>query len=141
MIDHLTLYAITTCLFAPVVPTLWYFRAFTTAKLVIFLFSLDIALTIEAAFYSDIVFIALLHVVVIPALFGLLYVDLVRQHNTDFRCFVCGQSIQDKDNLRVIKRVVDGEEQNVIVHSACIDLNDRQRKAFSENVFKKGIPK
>jgi hypothetical protein len=134
------LYGVTTLIFAPAWPILWYLGQLTTAKNVMLLFSLDIILTIEAAFYSDIVFIAILHVFMIPAFFALIYFDLVRQHKADFSCFVCGKPVQENDEIETIKRIVQGKTRNVIVHSACIDLDRKERKAFSKRAFRKGIP-
>jgi hypothetical protein len=108
--------------------------------MVFFLFTLDIGLTIEAALYSDILLIALLHVVTIPAFFGLIYLDLVQQHKTKFRCFVCGKIVQETEELERVNRFVDGQRKEASVHSACIGLDRQQRKTFSKNSFKKGIP-
>jgi hypothetical protein len=107
---------------------------------VFLLFVLDIALTIEAAFYSDIVLIAVLHVITIPAFFGLIYFDLVQQHRTKFRCFICSKEIEQSEENETLKRFVKGEQKEISVHSACIGLEKDQRKAFSRRSFKKGIP-
>ncbi len=119
---------------------MWYLGMITTSKIVLLLFILDISLTIEAAFYSDIVLIAVLHVITIPAFFGLIYLDLVKQHNSDFRCFVCEKIIKDSEKIQIVKRYVDGKKKDVAVHTDCISLDQRQRKAFSKNAFRKGIP-
>jgi hypothetical protein len=140
MVDAYTLYAITGSLFAISLPIFWYLKEFTTGKMVLLLFVLDIALTIEAALYSDIVLIALLHVVTIPAFFALIYLDLVQQHKTKFQCFICGKTIQDSERSETVKRLVRGESKEINVHSSCIGLQSDQRKAFSTNSFKKGIP-
>ena len=140
MVDAYTLYAITGSLFAISLPIFWYFEQLTTGKMVLLLFILDIALTIEAALYSDIVLIALLHVITIPAFFALIYLDLVQQHKTKFQCFICGKAIQDSEQSETVKRLVGRETKNISVHSSCIGLQSDQRKAFSKSSFKKGIP-
>jgi len=140
MIDAYTLYAVTSSLFVVSLPILWYFKKLSTGKIVLLLFVLDISLTIEAALYSDIVLIAVLHVITIPAFFGLIYLDLVQQHKTKFQCFICGKIIQDSEQTDTLKRFVDGNKKEINVHSACIGLQKDERKAFSKNSFKEGIP-
>ena len=140
MTDPLTLYSFTGVLFAAGLFVLWYLRSLTTSKIVLLLFTLDISLTIEAAFYSDIVLIAVLHVITIPAFFGLIYLDLVKQHNSDFRCFVCEKMIKDSENIQSIKRYINGTRKDVTVHTDCISLDQKHRKTFSKNAFRKGIP-
>jgi len=140
MIDAYTLYAVTSSLFVVSLPILWYFKKLSTGKMVLLLFVLDISLTIEAALYSDIVLIAVLHVITIPAFFGLIYLDLVQQHKTKFQCFICGKIIQDSEQTDTLKRFVDGNKKEINVHSACIGLQKDERKAFSKNSFKEGIP-
>jgi hypothetical protein len=140
MIDAYSLYAVTSSLFAVSLPVLWYLRKLTTGRMVFLLFILDITLTIEAAFFSDIVLIALLHVVTIPAFFALIYLDLVQQHKTKYRCFICGRSIQQSEQADTVKRFVGGEKKEISVHTSCIGLDGNQRKTFSRNSFKKGIP-
>ena len=108
MVDAITLYAVTASFFAITLPVLWFTRVLTTGKMVFLLFILDIALTIEAAFYSDIVLIALLHVVTIPAFFALVYFDLVQQHKTKFRCFICGRNVQASEQIESVNRFVGG---------------------------------
>ena len=140
MIDAYTLYAMTSTLFVVSLPILWYFEKLSTGKMVLLLFVLDVSLTIEAALYSDIVLIAVLHVITIPAFFGLIYLDLVQQHKTKFQCFICGKIIQDSEQTDTLKRFVDGNKKEINVHSACIGLQKDERKAFSKNSFKEGIP-
>jgi len=108
--------------------------------MVLLLFALDISLTVEAALYSDVILIALLHVVTIPAFFALIYFDLVKQHNSDFRCFVCGKLVQESEDIEIVKRFLNGSRRDVSVHSTCINLDRQQRKGFSKNAFRKGIP-
>lgn len=138
--DAYLLYAITSSFFAISLPVLWYFKKLTTGRMVLLLFILDIALTIEAAVYSDIVLIALLHVVTIPAFFALIYLDLIQQHKTKFRCFICGRTIQESEQADTVKRLLAGQPKEVSVHSSCIGLERDQRKTFSRNSFRKGIP-
>jgi hypothetical protein len=140
LIDALTLYAVTASFFAVTLPLLWFLRALTTGKMVFLLFILDIALTIEAAIYSDIVLIALLHVVTVPSFFALIYFDLVQQHKMRFRCFICGRAVQESEPSESVNRFVAGERKEASVHSSCIGLDLQQRKTFSKNSFKKGIP-
>jgi hypothetical protein len=82
----------------------------------------------------------LLHVVTIPAFFALIYFDLVQQHKTKFRCFICGKAFQDSEHFESVSRFVGGERKEATVHSSCIDLDQLQRKTFSKSSFKKGIP-
>jgi hypothetical protein len=138
--NEFAVYAVTSSIFAISLPILWYFRKLTTGKMVLFLFLLDITMTIEAALYSDVVAIALLHVITIPAFFALIYVDLVKQHKTKFQCFICSKAIQEGEEDDVVKRYVHGEWKEISVHSSCILLEKHQRKAFSKDSFKKGIP-
>jgi len=140
MIDAYSLYAVTSSLFAVSLPIVWYLKKLTTGKMVFLLFILDIALTIEAAFYSDIVLIALLHVITIPAFFALIYLDLVQQHKTKYRCFICGRAIQHSEQADTVRRFVGGEKKEISVHATCIGLDGNQRKKFSRNSFKRGIP-
>ncbi len=79
--------------------------------MVILLFVLDIAMTIEAALYSDIVLIALLHVITIPVFFALIYLDLVQQHKTKFRCFICGRNILEEEKAETVRRTVGGQKK------------------------------
>ena len=100
--------------------------------MVFLLFIVDIALTIEAAFYSDIVLIALLHVVTIPAFFALIYFDLVQQHKTKFRCFICGRTLQESEKFESVNRFVGGERKEASVHSSCIGLGSAAKKDIFE---------
>jgi hypothetical protein len=120
---------------------LWYFHKLSTSKTVLVLFAADISVTIEAALYSDIVLIAILHVITIPAFFVLIYVDLVKQHNTSFRCFLCGKIAQPSEEMIEIRRFVNGRPMNVSVHKSCIEVDGNNRKAFSKKTFRSGIPK
>ncbi len=105
------------------------------------LFALDIVVTIEAAFYSNIVLIAILHVITIPAFFAVLYIDLMRQQNSEFKCFLCGRPIEQGEEITVIQRVLGGRKKNASVHKKCIDVDRKDKKSFSRNRFRNGIPK
>jgi hypothetical protein len=140
MIEEYILFAITSSFFAISLPALWYLKKLTLGKMVILLFMLDITMTIEAALYSDIVLIALLHVVTIPAFFALIYLDLVQQHKTKYCCFICGRNILEEEKAEMVRRTVGGQKKEINVHASCIDLEGHQRKAFSSKSFKKGIP-
>ena len=109
--------------------------------MIVLLFILDSVLTIEAALYSDIVLIAILHVITVPALIGLIYLDLVQQHKSYFKCFICGKEIQADEEIETINRTLEGKPTHVIVHSECIRLERADRKGISSWVFRKGIPK
>ena len=140
MPDPAILYLLTGIAFSAGLFLTWILRILSTAKIVLLLFALDISLTVEAAFYSDVVLIAVLHVITIPAFFGLIYFDLVKQHSSDFRCFVCGKMVKDSEDIQIIKRYINGAKRDLTVHRECISLDQKQRKAFSKNTFRKGIP-
>ena len=112
-----------------------------TLSMLILLFVLDIVLTVEAALYSDILLIALLHVITIPALILIIYFDLVKQHRSYFRCFICGKEIKSEDELETMRRAVMGKSNKVLAHSNCIMLDEKQKKKISSSVFRHGIPK
>ena len=75
-------------------------RSLSLSRMVFFLFALDTVITIEAAFYADIILIALLHVITIPAFIVLIYADVVNQSNIEFKCFICERSILSEDKKR-----------------------------------------
>jgi hypothetical protein len=141
LIDSLELYSITIVLIMAPWPFLWRKKSLTTLRMIILLFTLDSILTVEAAFYSDIILIAVLHVITVPALIGLIYLDLVQQHRSYFKCFICGKGIQAEEEIETITRMVEGKPSHVIVHTECIRLERTQRKGMSSSVFRKGIPK
>jgi uncharacterized protein YlaI len=122
-------------------PILWKKQELTTLRMIVLLFILDSVLTIEAALYSDIVLIAILHVVTVPALIGLIYLDLVQQHKSYFKCFICGKQIRADEEIETINRTLEGKPIHVIVHSECIRLERTDRKGISSWIFRKGIPK
>lgn len=108
--------------------------------MIVLLFAIDITLTVEAALYSDIVLIAVLHVITIPALIGLIYLDIVQEHKSYFRCFVCGKLIEVEEEIETISRTIKGKPKNVLVHTKCIQLEGKDRKKISSRVFRHGIP-
>jgi hypothetical protein len=89
--------------------------------MVILLFAMDVVLTVEAALCSDIVLIAILHVFTIPALFILIYLDLVREHKSYFHCFVCGRLIESGEEIDTISRTIGGKQGNVLVHTSALN--------------------
>ncbi|MGI0079695.1 MAG: hypothetical protein ACRECH_08725 [Nitrososphaerales archaeon] len=141
MIEELSLYALTSAVSFLAWPFIWREGKLTTLRMVILLFFWDIALTIEAAFYANIVFIGVLHVVTIPALLGLLYFDLLKQNKTVFTCFICSRQIRPEEEMESVTRVVRALETKVSVHVSCVEVGRRERKALSGRIFKRGIPK
>ncbi|MDH2901844.1 MAG: hypothetical protein PXY39_12825 [archaeon] len=141
MVDPFLVYGITTVFLMVPWPILWKKQELTTLRMIVLLFILDSVLTIEAALYSDIVLIAILHVVTVPALIGLIYLDLVQQHKSYFKCFICGKQIRADEEIETINRTLEGKPIHVIVHSECIRLERTDRKGISSRVFRKGIPK
>lgn len=135
--NEVSLYLITSVLFLVPWPILFYRQRLTSGKMIFLLFCLDMALTIEGALYGEVVMIALLHVFTIPAFFSILYFSLRKESNEDFRCFVCGKVIDPNEEMASAKR---GVRKSVSVHASCIDLNNSERKAYSERKFRKGIP-
>jgi hypothetical protein len=139
-VDEFLLYSISVVIV--LIPWLFFWRLslLTTLRMIIFLFATDTILTIEAAFYSDIVLIAFLHVVTIPAFFVLIYLDLVKEHRTHFECFICGGRIENQEEEEIIQRKVQGTETNFVVHKSCIHLEHKDKKRIRASVFRKGIP-
>ena len=140
MITPAELYSITTVSFIVPWLYLWVSGSLSTGKMIILLFFYDLILTIEAGINSNVLFIALLHVVTIPVFFGLIYVDLVAENRANFSCFVCGKVIAGTDVVQTVKRSLNGRHKNVLVHAACIDLQNKDRKTFSRRRFRSGIP-
>ena len=62
IIDQLDLYLVTMFVFLAPWPLFWQTKTLSTGKMIFLLFCLDIALTIEGAFYGQVEMIALLHV-------------------------------------------------------------------------------
>jgi hypothetical protein len=108
-------------------------------RAVLLLFVLDTILTLEAAYVADIVAIAILHIITVPAFIALIYVDLIQHHKSQFRCFLCNEEIREEQNIEPVKRIFLGRPTEVYVHVECIKPGDR--KAISERAFKRGIPK
>jgi hypothetical protein len=119
---------------------LWIKKELTIMRMVILLFALDTVLTIEAAIYSDIVSIAILHIFMVPALFGLVYLDLVQQHKAQFHCFLCGKIISSDKEYESAKRVVRGKETEIAIHTECLTNSKDAKKPISVRRFQKGIP-
>jgi len=138
LISSIESYVLTIGLFVIPEVALYVFRAFTIFRLVVILFALDTVLTIEAAYYSDVLSIAFLHIVTIPAFFALIYFDLVRNHRNEFRCFLCGNEIELGDEVVSIKRTLNRRRVNANVHASCVGAS---HNAISEREFRRGIPK
>ena len=138
MIPSLYIYGITTAICLAPLTLLYLVRTFTIFRVVIDLFILDSILTIEAAYYSDVISIAILHIITVPAFFALIYFDLIQHHKNQFSCFLCGLEIEVDDEIEVVKRFVFARPTEVYVHAKC--LNPGEKKAISERVFKRGIP-
>jgi hypothetical protein len=140
MITPAEIYSITTISFIIPWLFLWISGNLSTGKMIIFLFFFDIVLTIEAGINSNVILIALLHVITIPVFFGLIYFDLIEENKAKFSCFVCGMAIAKADSVQTVKRSVNGRHKSVLVHAACIDLQHKDRKTFSRRKFRSGIP-
>lgn len=108
--------------------------------MILLLFVFDIVLTLEAALESNVIEVYVLHVVTIPGFFGLIYMDIMAEHKTNFSCFICGKSIATSEPTESVKKMFGGRYRAFLVHSACIGLDHNQRKAFSSRIFRKGIP-
>jgi hypothetical protein len=123
-----------------VVPLLWKLRAYSTLNLILLLFTADIVMTIEAALYSDLVMIAFLHVFSIPAFFVLIYFDLVKEHRSYSKCFICGKSFESQEEVEAVVRNIGGQPHSFQVHKSCVRVEANERKAFSKKLFRRGIP-
>ncbi len=108
--------------------------------MIVLLFFFDLTLTIEAGINSNVLLIALLHVITIPVFFALIYIDLVEENKIKFSCFVCGKAIAESEAIHTLRRS-SGRQRTVLVHNACIDLQTRDRKGFSRGRFRSGIPR
>lgn len=140
MLEQYLVYTLSILAFMLPWPILWRYRKLKTLTMIILLFAMDITLTVEAALYSDIVLIAILHVITIPALIGLIYLDLVQEHKSYFRCFICGKLIEAGEEIGTISRTIEGKPKNVLVHTKCIQLEGKDRKKISSWAFRHGIP-
>ena len=138
VVDQLDLYLVTIFAFLAPWPLFWQTKKLSTGKMIFLLFCLDIALTIEGAFYGQVEMIALLHVFTIPAFFSIIYFDLRKQSNDQYRCFICGKVIEPNEEMSRVTR--GAGRKNASVHESCIDLNNLERKRFSKKTFGKGIP-
>ncbi len=139
MIPALYLYGISTLICLAPLPALYLAQSFSIFRIVIDLFVLDTVLTIEAAYYSDVIAIAILHIITVPAFFAFIYFDLIQHHKNQFSCFLCGTEIGPEDEIETVKRLVLGKPTEVYVHARCLSAGER--KAISGRVFRKGIPK
>jgi hypothetical protein len=99
--------------------------------MIIVVFSFDIGLTIEAALYSDVLLIAVLHIFTIPTLCFLVYYDLVQQSKGISICFVCGKNIEEGQEKAHIEKFVDGTPKRVVVHLAC--MSEEEKKDLVKN--------
>jgi hypothetical protein len=137
---ELYLISLTAAISALSLLVLWRLGSLTTMRAVLLLFIVDIVMTLEAAVYSDIVLIAVLHVITIPALFGLIYLDLFNQHRSYTQCFICSGKVKNEDALTV-KRNIRGQPLEILAHKKCVSLESDERKALSNNQLKKGASK
>jgi hypothetical protein len=135
-----TIYSITAVSFILPWLVLWFSGTLSTGKMIVLLFIFDMVLTIEAGINSNVLLIALLHVITIPVFFGLIYFDILEEHKTKFSCFICGKPVGESESSETVKRLVSGRHRSVLVHAACIGLENKDRKAFSRRAFRKGIP-
>lgn len=140
LLNPTEIYSITTISFVVPWLLLWFTGKLSMGKMIVLLFCFDMILTIEAGINSNVLFIALLHVVTIPVFFALIYLDVVEEQKTRFSCFICGKAILPTETTETVKKLVNGRHRGVLVHAACIDLQNKDRKAFSSRQFKKGIP-
>lgn len=134
------LYAFTTLASLGILPFFRRARNLTVFRIVIVLFVLDSVLTVEAAFYANIVFIGILHVITIPAFLVLLYLDLTKQSKDSFTCFVCSTKIGAEQESETVTRVVKGIKIHAYAHTSCLEPGRKQKKAFSSLIFRRGIP-
>jgi hypothetical protein len=119
---------------------LWRLHWLTILRMVLLLFIVDMIMTIEAAFYSDIFLIAVLHVITIPAFFFLIYLDLVKQHRDQFRCFICAKQILNDQETETVRRHRLGKPTSVLCHKYCVTIKDQEKKKISQREFRRGIP-
>lgn len=119
---------------------IWFGSSLSIGKMIVVLFVFDMALTIEAGIASNVEFIALLHVMIMPAFFALIYLDIVGQHRSKFTCFVCGIDITQDEQSRTVKRMINGRWGKALAHESCLKLQNSERKAFRSILFRKGIP-
>ena len=108
--------------------------------MIVLLFIFDMVLTIEAGINSNVLLIALFHLVTIPVFFGLIYFDILEENKAKFSCFVCEKQVGETESTETVKRLVNGKHKSVLVHAAGIGLENKDRKSFSRRKFRKGIP-
>lgn len=134
------IYSITTVSFIIPWLVLWFSGTLSTGRMIILLFIFDMVLTIEVGVNSNVLLIALFHVVTTPVFFGLIYFDIIEENKKRFGCFVCGKAIGETETTEMLKRSVNGRNKGVLVHAACIDLVNKDNKSFSRREFRNGIP-
>jgi hypothetical protein len=140
MSDGNTVYVVTSLAFALPWIFFWFEGSISITKMMLLLFCFDMVLTVEAGLYSNILLIALLHVITIPGFFFLIYLDLIEQHRSSFSCFICSKGIEPSEASQTLNRTVNGRRKTVLAHPSCIYLGGENRKAFARSKFKKGIP-
>jgi hypothetical protein len=140
MIDANTIYEVTSLAFALPWVFLWFEGSISITRMMVLLFCFDMVLTVEAGLYSNILLIALLHVITIPGFFFLIYLDLIEQHKSNFSCFICSKAIELTEISQTLNRTVNGRRKTVLAHPSCIYLGGENRKAFARSKFKSGIP-
>ena len=140
MSDPNAIYLITAIAFVMIWSGLWIGGILSVGKMILLLFLFDITLTVEAGLKSDVLMIALLHVVTIPCFFGLIYLDLIDQHRSSFSCFVCGKGISQSEQADSLKLMVNVRYRSSLVHKACVSIGQNDRKTFARSRFRNGIP-
>ncbi len=140
MISANIVYIVTSFCFALLWLFLWFESSFSISRMIFLLFAFDIALTIEAGVVANIMLIAMLHMITIPAFFALIYLDLMDQHRSEFTCFVCGVALAKSEPTETVNRILKGRRRSVLVHEHCVKLESTERKAFRSRLFRKGIP-
>lgn len=140
LIDEVLVYCVSSAALLSLWPLAWKMEKLTILRMVIALFVWDSVLTIEAAYYGNILLIAILHVITIPALLSLLYFDLIKQGKSSYTCFVCSKPILAVEQMETLSRIVEGAETKFAAHTFCLDLGRKERKVISRRNFRRGIP-
>jgi len=139
LLQPILLYLLTTIVFLLVIPILFFTHRFSITRSLILLFILDSVLTVEVADNGDIISLAALHFVTVPAFLLLVFLDVVQHHRNQFTCFLCGKDIGFEGEIVSVNRILLGKATSVNVHPFCIDPGERN--ALSERKFRRGIPK
>lgn len=140
MISLNIIYLLAALSFAILWLALWFASSLSIGRMIILLFILDVILTIGAGIDSNVILMAMLHVITIPAFFGLVYLDLIEQHKTEFICFVCGFPILQVEHSEKVRSIIKGRGKQVLVHTDCVRLDINERKLLRRPLFKRGIP-